>query len=340
MFEYSYEIYRLYTAPSKNELSNVVTGVNWRYQIREDSQYADTYLVTNFSDPDPDKFVQYDGLTDEVVFQWIEHVEDFNQLQTDLQDKLNKVKNPDVIEKHVPWDQTSKYTGKEEYLLVFDDEPTDPLKIWGPMTWNSERANNGLKERGVEDYAFPVDIIMYQKGLLPKTNSVVNERTKLYRVEYTDQPELNPIFQYHEGLSWVTDSGKAVGTYFVIDRTLDDAKKEVVYRVEQKSAEQQNSGVDVVVQGKTIEARTDLGTRVSLTQQWLMAEENNSIKCKLNAFDWVTVSKSELKTIIDQLNAHIQLFLDQESGIVEQVNACGTIEELQEIVDTNSVGVV
>jgi hypothetical protein len=340
MVEYSYEIFRLYTAPSKDGLTNVVTGANWRYQIQEDSHYADIYLVTNFSDPDSENFTQFEGLTDETVFSWIEDNENLEQIQLDLQEKLEKVKNPDVIEKLVPWtsEKTSKYTGEEDYLLVFDDEPEDPLKIWGPMKWNSKIANNGLKSRGVKDYTFPEDIIMYQKELLPETNSVVNERTKIYRVEYTEQPELNPIFQYHEGLSWVTTSGKAVGTYFVIDRTLEDAKKEFIQQIEQKSSEDQNSGVDIVIQDKTINARTDLGTRLSLTQQWLLADEDANIKCKLNLTDWITVTKSELKTIINQLNAHVQTFLDQECEIVEQVNECVNIDELKDVVNNNSIG--
>jgi hypothetical protein len=338
MVEYSHEIFRLYTAPSKNGLSNVVTGVNWRYQIKEDSYYADTYLVTNFLDPDPEKFIQYNGLTNEIVFTWIQDAEDFNQLKLNLQEKLTKVKNPEVIEKHVPWDQSSKYTGNEEYLLVFDNQPNDPLKIWGPMQWDSRRANNGLKERGVEDFTFPEDVIMYQKGLLPETNSVVNERTQLYRVEYIEKPQLDDLFQYHERLTWVTDSGKAVGTYFVIDQSLEDSKKEVIQRFENQSFEQQNSGADLTIQGKTVKVRSDFGTRTSLLQQWILANETDIIKCKLNEFVWVNVSKSELKTIIDELNNHVQSFLDQESEIVEQVNACETVEELKTIVENSSIG--
>jgi hypothetical protein len=331
--QFNREVLSVYVKPKENDLYNVVNRVTWRYRVRDDSFFADIYQDTHFNTVNAKKFLNFEDLSEEIIFGWIDDVEDNESIKQQLIENLNATKNPASVEKKIPWETPSKYTGDEEYLIVFDDEANNPLKILGPMKWNSESANRGLKERGVHDHEFPSDIIIYQRELLPiDIPIIVTDRVKIFKVEFTEQPVLDDIFQYHEGISWVTDSGKAVGTYFVIDRKLNDAKEEFVYRVEQKSAQEQNNGVDIVVQGKTIKSKTDLGTRVSLTQQWLMAGEDDSIKCKLNTFDWVTVSKSELKSIIDQLNAHIQSVLDLESGIVGQVNTCDTIEELKEIV--------
>jgi hypothetical protein len=71
----------LITIPSANGLNNIVEGVNWRYQVTDDAYYADHYLVTLLSEPDSESFIQYELLTDQQVYSWIEQNEDIDQLK-------------------------------------------------------------------------------------------------------------------------------------------------------------------------------------------------------------------------------------------------------------------
>ena len=115
---YSHEIFRLITIPSANGLKNVVKGVNWRYQVTENAHYADHYLVTQLTEPDSEKFIGYDSLTDEQVYGWLEQNENIERLKSIVDQKLESKKNPSSVEKIIPWDKSVLYTGDEEYLMV------------------------------------------------------------------------------------------------------------------------------------------------------------------------------------------------------------------------------
>lgn len=333
MSEYNYEILRLNVAPHKNGMDNVVVSVNWRYQITENSHYADIYCVTDIpSEVDPGSFIAYDNLTDETIFSWVSNAENLNELQAELQAELEKAKTPVQVEKLPPWDMSVKYNGDEEYLIITDvNNPNDPAKTFGPLRWNTDRANNMLAEKTDMEYRFPNDIIMYQKGLLPQDDTPlsVNDNLKLYKVEYTDSPEIDGVFQYHNDLEWVLDTGKAVGTYFVIDRTVEEVKEFLHGSLSAKSYEKQVNGTKLTVQGKSVNVNTDMFSRNVLHQRWSLMGDSASEEFKLNDGEWFTLTKSELNEVLSGINAHIKTVMAWESGIASQINNSTTINELK-----------
>lgn len=332
MTQYHRDILSLYVKPEKNTLRNVVTRVTWRWTVRDESDFADLYRDTYFASVNPNNFTDYQDLTDDIVFSWINSVENIDELKDQLDQKLIAAKTPELVEKKIPWAVQSKYTGEEEYLLVFDNTPTDALKIWGPMRWNSERANNGLRERGVHDYEFPTDIVMYQKELLPfDVPMVVNDRVKVYRVEYTENPMLDDRFQYHEGLTWVIDSGKAVGTYFVINRTVEEVKSILQTQLSNASFEKQIGGVDIELGGKTVKMNTDIVGRINLLQRWSMMLDTDVINHKINNDMWMELTKENAKLLLDVMHDHISGVLDWEKSVFDQIVASKTIADLKKI---------
>lgn len=336
MVEYNYEILRLNVAPHKNGMDNVVVSVNWRYQITENSDYADIYYVTDIpSATDPDSFIAYDSLTDEMVFSWVSKAVDLKALQKELQAELEKRKIPEKVEKLPPWDMSVKYTGDEDYLIVTDNEPNDPLKTFGPMKWNTERANKILVEKTDIDYQFPEDIIMYQKGLLPQGNVPlkINDRMTLYKVEYEEAPDLDAPFEYHKNLQWVIDSGKAVGTYFVFNREVDELKKMFHDALSEKSFAKQNEGVDTTIQSKSIKINSDFVNRSILFYRWSLMADDSSEEFKLNNGEWFTLSKTEVETVLITINNHLKQVMAWESSISSQINNSVTIEDLKTVYD-------
>lgn len=337
MANYSYEILRLNVAPHQNGLDNIVVGVNWRYQITEDSNYADIYYTTQLPssnvNADSDAFIQYDTLTDEIVFSWIQQSEDMEVLQTQLQDKLNSIKSPQEIEKLPPWDMSVKYTGKEEYLIVVDNEPNNAEKSFGPLKWNTERANKLIAEKTDIDYQFAEDIIMYQKGLLPQDDNPLNvsDRLKVYKVEYTEFPTLDVPFEYEEGLQWVLDSGKAVGTYFVLERTVEEVKEILHNTLSEKSFNKQVEGVELTVQGTTVNVNSDMFNRVTLHQRWTLMNNDSAEEFKLNNGEWFTLTKSDVESVLIGINNHIKNIMAWESSVSSKINNSITIEDLKKV---------
>jgi len=280
---YSYEIFSLITAPSKNGLNDVVEGVNWRYQVTEDAHYADYYLVTQLREPDTESFIQYDSLTDEQVYSWLEQNEEINNLKSIVDAKLESKKSPSSLEKKTPWDKSVLYTGDEEYLMVKDNDLENGENYFGPFKYDGKKGQRGLDWLEVTDYTFPTDIEMYQKGLLPTDAPLsINDSVKMYKVQYEDQPELDDFYQYHEGLTWVVQDGKVVGTYEVIDRTVDQVKEILQGQLSNKSFNDQIAGVELTVKENTVKVNTDLVSRTTLFQRVAMMEDGSSEEFKLN----------------------------------------------------------
>jgi hypothetical protein len=332
MIEYRREILSLYVKPEVDSLRNIVTRVTWRWTARDETSYADIYHDTYFQNIDPNNFLEYSDLTDAIVFSWIDDVEEITEIKSHLDYRLESAKNPEMIEKKIPWQLHSKYTGEEEYLLVFDDEPNNPLKIWGPMRWNSERANNGLIERGVTDYEFPTDIIMYQKELLPESTPIlVTPRVKLYRVQYTEQPVLDDIFQYHEGLTWILDSGQAVGTYFVIDRELNESKNMIQQQLSNASFKKQVGGVTWNIDGETIQVNTDVVARINLMQRWQFMSDTDVISHKINNSMWKDLTKPQVFELLQVIHDHMSECLTWENQIFNQITSAENVNDLKAI---------
>ena len=332
MTEYNREILSLYVKPEKDTLKNVVTRVTWRYRARDEAHFADVYKDTYFDSVNPNSFMNFEDLTDQIVFGWIDAVEDIDSLTQELGQRLESAKNPVMVEKKIPWTQESVYTGEEEYLIVVDDEPNDPLKIWGPMRWSSERANQGLRERGVHDYEFPADVVMYQRELLPVDQPlVVTQRVKLYRVQFTEQPVLDDRFQYHEGLTWVVESGKAVGTWFVLDRELHESKKMMQTQLSNASFQKQVSGTEIELDGETLPVNSDLVSRVTLMQRWSLMADSDQINHKINNTTWRSLTKSECAQVLNAMDLHITSVLDWEKMLFDQIDQAENVDQLKTI---------
>ena len=329
---YTYDIISLYTKPSKDSLSNVVSEVNWRYQATDGAYYADLYLRTKLGDADPSEFVDYDQLTDETIFSWIESTLDMSAIKQEVDKRLNEKRSPQLIEKKVPWDKSVLYSGDEEYLMVKDGDIESPENRFGPFRWRADRAQKGLEWLSVSDYEFSSDIEMHQKGLLPVDEPLhVNDSVSVYKVQYEDQPALDDFYQYHEGLTWVIKDGKALGTYIVIDRTVDQVKEILHAELSNKSYARQVAGVDLTVDGETVTVNTDIVSRTTLFQRASMMADDATEEFKLNNAQWFTLSKAEINDVLSGINDHIKSELAKESVTSGQINSCTTIEELKQV---------
>jgi len=335
MIEYSWEILSLYTIPEKNGLTDVVKTVNWRFQASEGSDYADYYLTTDLSDPKSDtNFTSFDNLTDSQIYSWIQSEIDIDEVKNIVNEKIQNVKTPSIVEKRVPWNNKSKYNGNEEYLIVFDDNLDT---VWGPMKWNSNRANNGLKEYGVTDYEFPFDVTMYQKGLLPINEpTVVNSRVKIYVVDHIESnpPEFNNLYQYNEGLSWVVDTGKVIGTYIIHDRTLDDTKKESINKIRQRKVEM-NRGktLDVTINGLSVNVNVNQNelSKLAIYKNMAAASASGSVLVECNNDEYHELNVVDIDTIISQVYDSYKTSIDWEKTKVESVIASTTIDSIKTI---------
>jgi hypothetical protein len=329
---HKWEILKLNVVPSLDGLESVVKSVNWRFTVQEEMHYGDVYSVTELTYPKTESFIRYEDLTEETVIDWIKNNIDYSSLLEKATTILENNKNPKILEKDPPFEKKEKYTGNEEYLIVIDN---DLEKRWGPFKWNSNRANNGLIHYGITDYKFPFDIIMYQKELLPdNTPFRVNERITLYKVEYTQKPkDYNELLEYTDNLSWITDSGKAVGTYFIRNRTVDELKELLIEKTLAKYNDMRYKNlIDFEFNNKIYKVGSDYDTILLLFFANLTLNNRETAVIKLpNSLEYIEFNKELLDSLSNTIYNHLDNIIQQERTTVELIKSSSTIEELIEI---------
>lgn len=93
--------------PVIDEMVDVVSVIHWRKQATEtvgDKTYtADMYGTCTVALPEPESFIAFDSLTEEVVIPWLEAVLDVAAIDSALDAQIDFQKNPPVVTKTVPW---------------------------------------------------------------------------------------------------------------------------------------------------------------------------------------------------------------------------------------------
>lgn len=100
---YQWTISALECAVSKDELTNVVETIHWRYAgTDENGNIADNYGSESVGDPNPDQFTPFQELTLEVVSQWLEQIINMEELKLNIKNQINEIKNPSHVTLQLP----------------------------------------------------------------------------------------------------------------------------------------------------------------------------------------------------------------------------------------------
>lgn len=93
------------TAPSQDELTNVVKAVHWRYSAQDGEYNTDMYGMVSLDPPSAENFTPFNNLTKQQVVEWLEAKLDVPQMQGDLANSIERLKNPPIVTLQVPWEQ-------------------------------------------------------------------------------------------------------------------------------------------------------------------------------------------------------------------------------------------
>jgi hypothetical protein len=78
-------------------LENVIKTVHWRYKGTEDNISADVYGALSLQSPNAENFIEWENMTNDKVFEWLESILDVEQLQSQISAQIEDIKNPKVI---------------------------------------------------------------------------------------------------------------------------------------------------------------------------------------------------------------------------------------------------
>ncbi len=102
--EYRYSIGQLDCYIDKDNMKDLVQSVAWSYwaktpttnpnQATGNEIQVSIQEVSYFEVPNPDDFIPFDELTKEIVWGWVESKIDLDQIKSNLDEQIEKIKNP------------------------------------------------------------------------------------------------------------------------------------------------------------------------------------------------------------------------------------------------------
>ena len=337
MDNHTWEILSLYTIPSKDGLTNIVDKINWRFQITEDKYYGDVYGHTKLPAPTGGSFTAYDDLTEETIINWVKEHEDGDAIIAQATAKLEKNKAPSMVEKNPPWTYPITTDGTEEYMVVIDNLPNDLQKIYGPLRWNSVKINEGLKLRGFDDLSVPDTMIAFRKGLIPSDEPLVlKDNVKIYKVQEQAQPTFDELTQIRENLTYDTSSGICVGTYNIVNKSLDEVKASVNERAKEERIGLSFQTHTMSLNGTDHKVNIEEQSNITTNNRASVMSDSDTVNWKLED-SWIVATKADLMSINNFVMSKRQEIFDGEHTRSQEIDACTTKDELTTIYNSMTV---
>ena len=100
--EYRINITRLEYIPTYNTYEKVVNKVYWNYEATKGIISTGIGGSTELTPPES-IFVPFDNLQEDIVVGWISGSLDINNLQSTLNNSIDNIENPKIIQSNPPW---------------------------------------------------------------------------------------------------------------------------------------------------------------------------------------------------------------------------------------------
>jgi hypothetical protein len=100
--EYKINITRLEYIPTYNTYEKVVNKVYWNYKATKGIISTGIGGSTDLTPPES-IFVPFDNLQEDIVVGWISGSLDINNLQSTLNNSIDNIENPKIIQSNPPW---------------------------------------------------------------------------------------------------------------------------------------------------------------------------------------------------------------------------------------------
>lgn len=204
------------------------------------------------------------------------------------------------------------------YVVTHNDQV-----ILGPIPWSARMFSSVIED----DLEIKVTIFPSQKNSVPLD---LGNGIKI-RMAVEDRPSLNPKIQMHTGPFWTFTDTTGTHSYVPVDKPIELVKQELKQVAAAERWKKEHSGVKVTVQGTDVTVDTARGARDIFVQKYLLMADGETTTWKFPE-GWLTLTKSELGQCVAAGVQHVQTQFNWESGIVDQINAAQTLQELDALV--------
>ena len=194
--------------------------------------------------------------------------------------------------------------------------------LLGPISFNYRMINSVLEEELEVD--FRVTSQDYQSVPLSFTEDI-----KILPAR-NEVPEHDPRFQTVSQTSHEITDTEVVFYYGVSDKPLEQIKEEYKAAVAPERWNKENTTVTVTINDNEITISTSRDNRLSLVSKLLSGD--GPYNFKFNDGVWEEISKTDLQTILTEIDTVVQAAFDWELAKLAEIDACENGEAVYAVV--------
>lgn len=207
------------------------------------------------------------------------------------------------------------------YALIHDSQ-----LLLGPIKFNYRFINSDLEDNEIEERIGPRD---YENVPLE-----INSNTFLLEA-VLNQPEYDERSQVLRYAGWelidVDGIQKAQFNYETVDKSLDQIKDEYKQLLPNVRRGKENQYITVTIDNTVVLVSTSRDQRTQFINK-LSSLGTDSVLYKFNDDTWISVTKTDIEYIVQQIDAKVQEAFDWEYSKIQEIDSCTTKEEVFNVV--------
>ena len=205
-----------------------------------------------------------------------------------------------------------------QYLLVENKQTV----LLGPIFWRHRFIQSEIDDLDIDYTVPPVEPNSYVK---------ISDELEVYPISDLLTPQYDPTFEQMAGPFWNFDNQVATGYYTVVPKELEAIKNDLRSLAASERYRKEVAGVQVTVQNTTVTVDTSREGRNIFVQKYTLMADTDTVQWKFPE-TWLTLTRSELGTVVSASATHFQRQFDWESSIVAQIASAVDADELKSIV--------
>ena len=198
----------------------------------------------------------------------------------------------------------------------------DNFVVLGPMKWNRFRFENFL----VEECETTFTLDTRNDDEVPV---IISDSIKILPIQGTPDPQYNPKIEILHGPFWEYTDTHAISSYQVVEMPIDAVKNNLKALAASERWNKLNKAVSVTIDGNTYNFDTSAQTIFALQQA--ITSQIAQLNWKFNSDSWVVLQQSDILLVLQSITTYIQTCFDWELSIINEINACESLQELDAI---------
>jgi len=193
----------------------------------------------------------------------------------------------------------------------------------GPIHWNQKMFQNYIKD----DLELDISLSIQNTSLDP---IVINNTLKILPAILEYPATHNPKIEQFAGPFWNVVDNFATGTFTNVPKDVNVVKGELKNVVATNRWIEETKGITINIQGQDVSVSTNRGERDIFLQALQLMTSADTKNWKFGDI-WLTLTYTDLQTIVNAIVAHIQSVFDWDKAKCIEIDNANTLPDLDTI---------